>query len=301
MLALFVKGSALALLPLAALALGAQALVFKDARREVARSAGLAALLVILLAAPWYVRAAFVYESATGATTSIVGEGSANEAVSLDALVRWTKEWTGITYRTLWWNYDVSQTPPASASKFMPAFLGLIGLLGLALFGWRERRSLLAPERPQLRQAVLLTLAILAFYASFLVVDLLRRAEGQPFFVSAGRYLLPVFAGAAVLFVLGLGQLVRRRAESLALWSSAGVAFVFLLFVYGKYHLDQSVGLEAPGEVLRRLGFDRAPIVTPAFAALLFGLTAASLAGLALAALRCGRPVPGGSHYSEPA
>jgi hypothetical protein len=268
-LALLVKGSALALLPLAALALAGQALA---------------------------------YDSATGATTPLSAERpGAGQSASLANLVSWTKEWTGLTYRTYWWHYDFNSAPAASPSKFIPAFLGAIAMLGLLMLGWRERRRLRDPDGPVLRQAVLLVLAALAFYLPFLAVDLMRRADGQPFFVTGGRYLLPAFAGVAVLFLLGVGQLVRREAERLVLWSIGAAALVFGGFVYAKYTLQQYIGFVEPGEILRRLTFDRPAFVTSATVVLLVLCTLAALVLFTVMAARSRGPAPGASHYSEAA
>jgi hypothetical protein len=301
-LALLVKGSALALLPLAALALAGQALVWPERRRETLRSALVATAIVALLAGPWYVRAALAYDSATGATTPLSAERpGAGQSASLANLVSWTKEWTGLTYRTYWWHYDFNSAPAASPSKFIPAFLGAIAMLGLLMLGWRERRRLRDPDGPVLRQAVLLVLAALAFYLPFLAVDLMRRADGQPFFVTGGRYLLPAFAGVAVLFLLGVGQLVRREAERLVLWSIGAAALVFGGFVYAKYTLQQYIGFVEPGEILRRLTFDRPAFVTSATVVLLVLCTLAALVLFTVMAARSRGPAPGASHYSEAA
>ena len=70
-LALLIKATAVVLLPLAALVYLAQGLVHRGRWREIARSAGLAALVVLVLAAWWYVRVKLAYGSFTGATTSL--------------------------------------------------------------------------------------------------------------------------------------------------------------------------------------------------------------------------------------
>jgi 4-amino-4-deoxy-L-arabinose transferase-like glycosyltransferase len=299
-LALFVKGSAWALVPVAVVAYAIQALTWPDRRREVLASAGLALGLVLLLAAPWYIRAALAYDSATGATGAVTGSGAGDPA-SIGNLFSWVKEWTGLTYRTYWWHYNFAETPGASASKFIPALFGAVGMLGLLGLAWTERRSFLDRTRPLLRQVAVLVLAALAFYIPFMVVDLMRRANGEPFFVTGGRYLLPAFAGVAVLLLVGVGQLVRREAEGFVLWGIGAAALVFGTFVYGKYSVQHYIGGDSPGEILRRLTFDRAPIVTPGFivAVSLVGLLA--LVAFAVMAARTDGPAAGASHYSEAA
>jgi Predicted membrane protein (DUF2142) len=295
--ALLVKGSALALVPLALVAYSAQALTWPEHRREVLKSAGVALGLVLLLAGPWYLRAALLYESPTGATTSVTGSGSGDPA-SLGNLFTWAKEWTGLTYRTYWWHYNPPETPGASPSKFIPALFGALGCLGLVRLAWLERRSLFDRTRPVLRQSALLALAVLAFWIPFMVVDLMRRAHGQVFYLTGGRYLLPAFAGVAVLMLLGIGQLVRQEAERLVLWTIGASALVFGAFVYEKYSLDHYIGTEDPGDILRRMTFDRAPIVTSGFIVFVSVVALAALIGFAIMVARSDRPEAGRSHYS---
>ena len=298
--ALLVKGSALALVPLAVVAYLGQALTWPEYRRELLQSAGVAVGLVLLLAGPWYLRAAILYESTTGATTPVTGSGS-GEPATLGNLVSWAKEWTGLTYRTYWWHYNPPETPGASPSKFIPLLFGAFGSLGLLRLVWVERRSLFDRTRPVLRQSALLVLAVLAFWISFMVVDLMRRSNGQVFYLTGGRYLLPVFAGVAVLMLLGIGQLVRQAAERLVLWTIGVGALIFGGFVYGKYSLWHYIGTENLGDILRRMTFDRAPIVTPGFIAFLSFVGFAALVGFAVTAARSERLKPGASHYSEAA
>jgi hypothetical protein len=298
--ALFVKGSALALVPLALVAFGAQALTWPEQRGEVLRSAALALGLVVLIAGPWYLRAALVYDSATGATSSVTGSGR-GEPATLGNLISWAKEWTGVTYRTYWWHYNPPETPGPSPSKFIPVLFGVIAALGLLRLAWLERRSLFDRTRPVLRQSAFFVLAALAFYVPFMVVDLIRRTNGDPFFVPSGRYLLPAFAGVAVLLLVGIGQLVRREAEGFVLWSVGASALVFGGFVYAKYSLDHYIGTEDPGDILRRMTFNRAPIVTEPFIVLVALCALVALAGFAVMTARSEGPKPGMSHYSDAA
>jgi 4-amino-4-deoxy-L-arabinose transferase-like glycosyltransferase len=298
--ALLVKGSALALVPLAPVAYCAQALTWPEHRRDVLRSAGVAFGLVLLLAGPWYLRAALVYESATGATTPLTGSGS-GEAASLGNLFSWAKEWIGLTYRTYWWHYNFPETPGASVSKFIPALFGALGALGLLRLAWLQRRSMFDRTSAVLRQSTLLVLAVLAFWIPFMIVDLIRRTNGQPFFATGGRYLLPAFAGVAVLLLLGIGQLVRQEAERLVLWTIGASALVFGGFVYLKYSLDHYIGTEDPGDILRRMTFDRAPVVTQGFIVFVVVAAFAALVGFVIMTVRSERPEEGMSHYSEAA
>ena len=117
-LALFVKGSALALLPVAGVAYLGQWLVHRDQLREVLRSVALAAGLVLVLAGWWYIRSRIVYGSTTGAAASATtGEGG---FPGLGDLLSWTKEWTGLTYRTYWWHYIFFSAPGPSPEQVHP-------------------------------------------------------------------------------------------------------------------------------------------------------------------------------------
>ena len=298
--ALLVKGSAIALVPLALVAYAGQALTWPEQRREALRSGAVALGLVLLLAAPWYIRAAIVYDSATGATTPVTGSGPGRSA-SLGQVFSWAKQWTGLTYRTYWWHYNPPETPGPSPSKFIPLLFGAFGMLGLLRLAWQERGSLLDRTRPVLRQAVLLVLAALAFWIPFMVVDLMRRAHGQQFQLASGRYLLPAFAGVAVLLLLGIGQLVRQEAERLVLWTVGVSALVFGGFVYGKYSLDHYIGTDDVGDILRRMTFNRAPIVTEGFIVVVSVAALAALVGFGVMTARSAGPKPGMSHYSEAA
>jgi 4-amino-4-deoxy-L-arabinose transferase-like glycosyltransferase len=299
--ALWVKGSALALLPVAALAFAAQALTWPGERRAVLKSAGVMLGLTVLLAAPWYIHAALAYGSATGATTAISDSGPTGlVGSSLGDLFNNAKEWTGITYRTYWWHYNPPETPGASPSKFIPALAGAIAMLGLARLIWTRARSLFDPADALLRQCLLFVFTVLVFYLPFMAMDLARRADGHPFFLTGGRYLLPAFGGVAVLFVVGIGQLVRREAESLVLASAGAAALVFGAFVYGKYSLWHYIGLEAPGEILRRLSFNRAPFVTSGVLGVLAVFTVLSLVAFVVTVMRSPGPAAGASHYGDP-
>src|SRR5687767_3027175 len=68
-LALLVKGSALALLPLAGLTYAAQAITWRSQWREVAKAALIAAGVVLVVAGWWYVRSRIVYGTLTGVVT----------------------------------------------------------------------------------------------------------------------------------------------------------------------------------------------------------------------------------------
>jgi hypothetical protein len=285
-LALFVKASALALLPVALLAYLGQWLAFRERGREVLRSAALAFGLVAVLAGWWYVRSRLAYGEATGYTTPVTGTGEGGPGASGGDLLDWAREWTGLTYRTYWFHYNVAEGPGQAIYRFVPAILGVLAMVGLARLGWRGRRRLFDADRPLLRQVVVLTAAALSFYIPVMAVDLMRRADGLPFFLQGGRYLLPAFAGVAVLFVVGIRALTPRRALPYALPALGLFALVFGTYVYLRFSLWHYLGEVPLGELLRRLTFNHPSFVTEGSVAVLLVLIAGSLAGLAYAAIR---------------
>jgi 4-amino-4-deoxy-L-arabinose transferase-like glycosyltransferase len=296
-LALFVKGSALALIPIAALAYVGQWLVYRDRWREVLRSAALALGLVVVLAGWWYVRSRIVYGQATGYTVPVTGSGAGGgpaPGASLGDIISWAKEWTALTYRTYWWNYIWWQTPPGlEGSKPIPLLVGLAGMLGLVRLAWRQFRNLFSPDSPLLRQAIVLTAAAFAFWIPVMAVDLMRRADGLPFFINGGRYLLPAYAGVAVLLVAGVRELVGRRLQGYALALVGLLALAFGTFVYGKYSLQHYMGREPLDELIRRMSYHRPAFITEVSISGLLGLTVAALLGFAYALFRSGRPPAG--------
>lgn len=275
-LALMVKGSALALLPLAALTYLAQGLVHREHWREAAKAALIAFGVVAVVAGWWYVRSRIVYGSATGA---VAGSGApiASPPVSIGQLLSWAKEWTALTYRTYWFHFVYFDAPRDSIWYFVPAAAGAIGALGLVPVAWQERRRLLDTEHPLLRQMLLMLAAILALYLSFLAVDLQRRSDGAGFYVNGGRYLLPAYAAAATLFVLGLRRLARGPVRASLLIGAGVLAAVFGVRVYVENYLHRYFGEEGLGELLRRLSFDRPEFVTPTTLWLLLALMVASV------------------------
>jgi hypothetical protein len=283
-LALMVKGSALALLPLAALAFAAQGLAHRERWREAAKAALIAFGLIAVIAGWWYVRARIVYGSVTGAVVGGGGGGAqpAHADPTIGQLVTWAKEWTGLTYRTYWWHYQYFEAQRGSSWYFVPALVGVVGIAGLARVAWQERGRLLDPKRPLLRQIVLMTGAVLAPYLSFLAVDLQRRSTGAGFYVNGGRYLLPAFAAAATLLVIGIDRLVRGWGRVAAYGLVVLLATIFAERVYVINYAQRYFGQEPIGELLRRLSFDRPDFVTPftlwiviagtVFSAVAFGL-----------------------------
>jgi 4-amino-4-deoxy-L-arabinose transferase-like glycosyltransferase len=290
-LALWVKGSALALIPVAALAYLFQWLAHRGSAREVLRSAGLAVGLVVVLAGWWYVRSRIVYGSATGNTTPLTGGTGSSGDASLGQIWDWAREWVGLTYRTYWFHYVWFQGPGAMFGKFVPVWFGAAAMLGLAYLGWARRRTLLALDQPPLRQLVVMLAAVLAFWLPFMVVDVMRRADGLGFYVNGGRYLLPAYGAVVVLFIAGIHEVVRRELRTIVFTGIALSALAFGFWVFCKFSLFFYYGRPGVSELFHRLTFNRPTFVTDGFVWALVLLIGASLAGFA-AALWRGRREP---------
>jgi hypothetical protein len=288
LLALLVKASALALLPLALVAYLGQAFTWRERRREVLKAALVAFGIVLVAAGGWYLHARLAYGSSTGAVSQ-AGPAEPGGTATLGQLITWAKEWTGLTYRTYWWHYIFWEAPARTFWYYVPALVGSVGILGLAGAAWAERRRLLDPANPRLRQIVLMVGAVVVLYLSFLVVDLQRRADGAGFYVNGGRYLLPAYAAAVTLFVIGLRHLVQRAARPLVFTVVSLLAVWFSLRVLEQQYLIRWFGDEGIGELLRRISFDRPPFVTQFTLWLLIIGSVASLIAFAVVLVRGAR------------
>ena len=290
-LALLVKGSALALLPLAGLTYTAQALTWRNHWREVLKAALIAAAVVVVVAGWWYVRARIVYGSATGAVTSTAAVDP-GATTSLSQLINWSKEWTGLTYKTYWWHYHWFEAPAHTFWYYVPALVGFVGILGLLGAAWSDRRRLFDPANPRLRQIVVMVGAALSLFLSFLFVDLQRRADGAGFYLNGGRYLLPAYAAVVTLFVLGLLYLVRRSARPLVFGAVGVLATCFCLRVFVVNYAHRYFGHEGIGELLRRVSFDRPSFVTPTTLGVLIALMVTAFVAFTVVTVRGARTEP---------
>jgi 4-amino-4-deoxy-L-arabinose transferase-like glycosyltransferase len=259
-LALLVKSTALALLPLGALAYLGQALTWRDRSREALRSAAIALGVVAVLAAWWYVRSLIVYGSATGQTTQVVPHGSGEPLSHVFSIAA---EWTKLTYRTYWWHFYWWEAPRNTVWFYLPYAVGAVGILGLLMAGWRFRRTLLAVREPLLRQVILMVLAILVLYVPPLAADVLRRLNGTGFILVAGRFQLPAYPAAAALLVIGLREVFRRRLLPWACGAVMVLASVFCWHVWTDTYVHRYFGDAGWGELFRRMSFDRPEFVTP--------------------------------------
>jgi hypothetical protein len=279
-LALMVKGSALALLPLAGITYLAQALTWRTRWREALKAALLALAVVVVVAGWWYVRARLVYGSSTGAVSAGGPAGSGTTA-SLGQLLGWAKDWTGLTYRTYWWHYQAYEAPAHSFWYYVPVLVGAVGILGLFGAAFTERRRLLDATTPRLRQIVVMVASALSLYLPFLLVDLQRKSSGADFYVNGGRYLLPAYAAAVTLFVLGLKHLVQHVARPLVFGAFAALAGYFSWHVFQVHYVHRYFGEASTGELLRRFTYDRPEFVTRGTLWVVLALTALSLIAFA--------------------
>jgi 4-amino-4-deoxy-L-arabinose transferase-like glycosyltransferase len=301
-LALLVKSTALALLPLAALAYLGQAFTWRDRRKEALRSAGIALGVVALLAGWWYVRSLIVYGTPTGQTTQVVPHGTGEPLSHIFSIA---SEWTRLTYRTYWWHFYWWEAPRNSLWFFLPYAVGAVGALGLVLAAWRYRRTLLAVREPLLRQVILMVLAILVLYVPPLAADVLRRLNGAGFILVAGRFLLPAYPAAAALLVVGLRQLFKRRLLPWACGVVMVLAVAFCWNIWTNTYVHRYYGEAGWGELFRRMSFDHPEFVTPTTFWLAMIVMAVTLAGffVALAAPWWERRrdgAPGAEPWSSP-
>ena len=290
-LALLVKGTALVLLPLALLAYLAQGLTYRESWRQAARSAALALGVVALLAGWWYVRAKFAYGSFTGATTGVTEGTGVPESPGLGGYLQWVRDWIGLTYRTYWFHFVYFEGPASVGWDYrLPIVVGAVGMAGLGVVLWDKRRALLDPDDPGLRHVAVMVAAVLIIVVPFLGVDLARRADGLGYFANGGRYLMPAYACAATMLVLGVCRLFRGRAEPLALAAVSLLALLISARVFDRYWVNRYFGHYDPWELLRRISFDRPEFVTPTSITITIALAgAALLAAVVLAARETSR------------
>lgn len=261
-LALLVKSTALALLPLAAIAYAGQAVAWPQCRRVVARSGALALGVVAVGAGWWYVLSAVAQGSATGATSDVIPL-EAVSAASPGAVVDLVSEWVRLTYRTYWWHYLWPEAPRESLAFWLPSGLAVVTVVGVAVVLVRGRRALASPVRPLPRQVLIMVAAVLALWVPLLATDVLRALDGEGFLLVAGRLLLPAYACVAALAIVAAREL---SAPRLLPWVCGGLvagAGAFCWSVYWTTYVHRYFGDGPVQEVFRRISFDRPGIVTP--------------------------------------
>jgi hypothetical protein len=290
-LALMVKASALALLPVAGLAFAAQAYTWRVQWRVALKAALLALGIVVVLAGWWYVRSRIVYGSSTGAVSH--GGADPGGETTFGQLVSWAKEWTGLTYKTYWWHFQFYEAPAHTLRYYVPAFVGSVGIFGFLAAAWSERRRLFDVANPRLRQMIILAAAPLSLFVPFLLLDLQRRTDGAGFYLNGGRYLLPAFAAAATLFVIGIQHLTRREVQPLVFVTIGAIPTYFGYQVFEDNYLHRYFGWGSLGDLLHRISFDRPEFVTSFTLGVLLVAIVLTFAGfVAVVARNARRPVP---------
>ncbi len=292
--AVLTKSTALALLPLSAATFVVQALLYRDGRPELRRSARNALLVVAVPMLGWYMWSLAAYGTVTGevmvqgASTSRGLSGIGSGFGVSDYFLQ-TRAWLADVYRTGWFHFAAVDAPRGKWVYFAPAFVMGLCSLGALGFAWEHRRSLLSPSSPQLRQAAMCVCACAFLTLPFLRLDLVRASEGSGFFVNAGRFLLPSYAAFAVVGVLGLDWLVSRRAKPAVFTALGGASVVFCWHVWEHHFVWRYYGAGSWTERFHRMSFDRPWFVVPATYWVALLLLALLLAAFGAALLRSRR------------
>lgn len=260
--ALWIKASALVLLPIVFIALLAQGLRWRE-WQETGSVAVVWAATVTAGVGGWFAYSIATYGSVTGVVLAPVAAdaGASLSSVTLGDYLLIAREWFGQTYRTAWFHYLGFEAPAGRWYYFVPAFAVMLGLLG-AVGGVVE--SLRRREYRFVVHASLLIAATSAIALPFLGLDVLRRADGQGFLVDGGRYLLPAYPAMAVLCVFGVRWLVRKDGLPIVSAFSLTLAGTFCAYVWKVHYADRYFGDVGLSEQMRRISFDRPEFVTTA-------------------------------------
>lgn len=299
-LALAMKSTSLALLPLAGLALVLQGVTYGGWGR-IGRAAAVAAGVVVVLIGWWYVYARLEYGTFTGEVASAGGPRTLLAALeplagavpvaaaSLGDYFTWTRGWLTDVYKTSWFHYLNHEAPRGRWFYFLP--LGLIALCSLGLAGllWSLRASWRDPARPLVRQLAVLAVAPLTLIVPFLLRDLARKADGLDFLNAAGRFAFPAYPGVVVCALCALLWLFRREAQALVVGALVALSALFCAVVWKSEYFDRYFGHASFGEQLRRMSFDRPTFITQTSLTIWIVLTLATLAALCVLLVVQGR------------
>lgn len=220
-LALLTKTSALALVPLTLAVFAIQWRRRPDQRATLGRSFAWAAGIPLVMAGWFYVFLIVKYHTLLGNVGTLNGpsQGAPQSILHLPQL---TIDWLKMTYKTYWSHYLYWEGASGSTVFYVPMLLGCTAIAGFASWLWRSLRSG-GPRGAVFTQAVFLGCAVLLIMAPFLGVDLMRGLSGNGFMVNGGRFLLPAYPAAAVLFVIGIRELLRVRVQR---WAFAALSLV---------------------------------------------------------------------------
>ena len=303
-LALGIKATALALLPLVALAYVGQGLVY-GRWGTMLRSAAAACAVILVLIGWWYIRSKILWGTFTGAVHGYHGPGQiapsppvpaegltgtvtvlAKPSASLHDYYVWTREWLGTAYRTFWFHFLEFEAPRGTWLYYFPGVAAAAGALAYAIYVVDRRRTLLDPTRAVLRQSLVVAASSVTFVAPFLVEDLRHRADGVSFLTAAGRFMLPTYAPLVVCALIGALWIVRPRLQPVVLGVVAVFAGYFVWRVWESHYVGRYFGTTALPEAFHRMTYDRPEFVSAQLLWVVLVLAAAALVGAALTILR---------------
>jgi hypothetical protein len=286
-LALLSKSTALVLVAVAVLTLLLLWRTWPQLGREVRGLALRAGAVMVVLAGWWYVVVLVETGSPLG-TQGAVASATPHPPliavaqvwfVNLDAA--W--DWLGSAYFSYWVFQFPYEAAPLNGWEIVPLVGVAAGLIGLVLFAFRARGTLLDMSRPALRQAIVVASAPIGVALPFFFLDMRRYNDGLPFLVATGRFSLAAYSAVATLFVLGLCELAGRR--QLVQYAIVGLAVAVSLAYY--VHTYAVWGLEryyAPLDgVLGRAIWDKPAWVTEGFLIALIAIGAIAFLGAVLA------------------
>lgn len=243
--AVLTKSTMSVAIPAAGLALVMAWWAFRVPFSRIARVAGGAALVFVAATAWWFRITIPETHSLLGARVSITtgpsGDGAAAAGVSLlDA----ASDWISRAYRGYWFNYLEYEVTQRDLWYYLPLAAGLIGLVALLVTVVSLRRTLRDPDRPELRQLLLLVAVALMLLLPPLWFDTRAAMAGKEFTVVQGRFLAPAFPAVAVVFVLVVGHALRRfrYAGPAAIAVVVAVAFVSYGHTWVRWCLERFYG-----------------------------------------------------------
>lgn len=303
-LALLSKSSALILAPIALTAFALQYARHKsdrDAKSVLGQSFAWAVGIPVVFAGWFYVYLVVKYGSLTGSVAPInppvVGPDGSIVQHPITSLPGFAAEWMRRTYSTYWSHYVYWEGPRGSIVFYVPMLLGLTGILGLGAWAVRIVRA----DRwktPLFSQATFLLGTALLILFPWFAADMMRSLDGHGMAFNGGRFIMPAYPAVAVLFVLGIAELVKRRSQLLVFSAIAAVAVWEGVYMWKLKTLDRyfgGEGITSVGQELLRASFFRPEWVTKNFLwAVIFLAGLSAVAGWIFGVLAARRDGPPG-------